>query len=312
MGGPKIRCNEFVEGEINLTEGEFIHLKHSTGPGNKHCITTSVNGILEDLCPGNRILLDDGYLILTVHDRVSPLEVNCKIVSGGILKARKGINLPDVKIPIPALTEKDKVDAKYMWKMRLDYVALSFVQKSQDVQDLLNFFQNCNSESHLNDDERNHFEEGWRPHIISKIEKPAAILDIDEILKVTDGIMVARGDLGVEASLDKVPVIQKMLIHKANEMDKPVITATQMLESMIEAQNPTRAEVSDVANAVFDGTDAVMLSAEAAVGKYPIEAVKMVFFILSDIIDVSNLHYSRRRRLLYASYSPNATTQFFS
>ncbi|KAJ1568875.1 hypothetical protein HK096_004987 [Nowakowskiella sp. JEL0078] len=240
--GPKIRCNDFGElPYIELVRGSKVTLRHSS---------KSV--------PGSN-------------------EVECEVVIGGKLKPRKGINVPDLKLDILALTDKDAGDARYMFAQRLDYVALSFVQRAQDVQDLINVFKECqNSETDEEEAENGEIEVGWRPRIISKIEKPQALEEIDQIIEISDGIMVARGDLGVEVSFEKVPVIQKMLIRKANLAEKPVITATQMLESMISSPVPTRAEVSDVANAVFDGTDAVMLSAECAVGKYPIETVKMM------------------------------------
>lgn len=239
--------------------------------GRDGLIVSPVPGLIDQLGIGHRVLLDDGYIILSVLEKKS-VEMEgevvscavCRIVQGGDLKPKKGINVPDLKLNIAALTEKDKIDARYIFEKQLDYVALSFVQKPQDVRDLLDLFDQLKTE------------DGWRPWIISKIEKPQALDDIDEIIKITDGIMVARGDLGVEVNYDRVPVIQKMLISKCNAAEVPVITATQMLESMIHSPTPTRAEVSDVANAVFDGTDAVMLSAECAVGEFPLEAVKMV------------------------------------
>ncbi|KAI9204635.1 pyruvate kinase [Polychytrium aggregatum] len=282
--GPKIRCNAFKDKpSINLTTGETVILRYSEDVGDTGIITTKIQQIVRDLQIGHRVLLDDGFIQLKVEKRISVTELECRIVVGGVLKPRKGINVPDLKVDIPALTEKDKLDARYMFSQRLDYVALSFVQKSQDVQDLIDWFHQCEAEeraagnnSLIQATETNEIEDNWRPHIISKIEKPQALEAIDEILRVTDGIMVARGDLGVEVSLERVPVIQKTLIRKANALGKPVITATQMLESMISSPTPTRAEVSDVANAVFDGTDAVMLSAECATGQFPVETVTMM------------------------------------
>ncbi|KAJ3294592.1 hypothetical protein HDU76_006942, partial [Blyttiomyces sp. JEL0837] len=281
--GPKIRCNAF-EGlpSIPLEKGKTIRLVHSKNLGDPSTITTDIPQIVRALEIGHRVLLDDGSIALRVKERISPDELICDILVGGTLKPKKGINVPDMKVDLPALTEKDARDARFMYKMRIAYVALSFVQKPQDVQDLLDLFEECRKEDMATRAEGKFnpldadLEEDWRPHIISKIEKPQALDVIDDIIRITDGIMVARGDLGVECSLEQVPLIQKTLIRKTNAADKAVITATQMLESMINSPVPTRAEVSDVANAVFDGTDAVMLSAECATGQYPIETVEMM------------------------------------
>ncbi|KAI8615868.1 Pyruvate/Phosphoenolpyruvate kinase-like domain-containing protein [Chytriomyces sp. MP71] len=285
--GPKIRCNTFAPNpSIHLIPGSKIRIVYSSGPGDESTITTSISQIVNAIQVGHRVLLNDGSLKLVVTERVSQDEVLCKVLVGGELKAKKGINVPDMAIALPALTEKDACDARYMYKMRLDYVALSFVQRPEDVQDLLNLFETLKKEE---EEARligvapfdcgipvDGLEEDWRPHIIAKIETPHSLEVIDDIIHVADGIMVARGDLGVECSLEQVPNIQKTLIRKTNAADKPVITATQMLESMINSPVPTRAEVSDVANAVFDGTDAVMLSAECATGDFPLETVAMM------------------------------------
>ncbi|KAI8841893.1 Pyruvate/Phosphoenolpyruvate kinase-like domain-containing protein [Chytriomyces cf. hyalinus JEL632] len=285
--GPKIRCNTFAPNpSIQLVPGTTIRLVHSTEPGNDTTITTAISQIVGEIKIGHRVLLNDGSLKLIVQERVSKDEIICKVVVGGELKAKKGINVPDMAIALPALTEKDSSDARYMYKMRLDYVALSFVQRPQDVQDLLDLFdvlkagdaatRAAGGDLYDSGVAADDLEEDWRPHIIAKIETPHSLEVIDEIIHIADGIMVARGDLGVECSLEQVPLIQKTLIRKTNAADKPVITATQMLESMINSPVPTRAEVSDVANAVFDGTDAVMLSAECATGDFPLETVNMM------------------------------------
>ncbi|TPX33192.1 pyruvate kinase [Synchytrium microbalum] len=307
LGGPKIRCNAFKGApSIQVVTGTNVLLRSTLELGEPGIITTDIHQIVRNLQPGHRVLLDDGNIAMKMVSRTNDDEIVCHVTAGGELKPRKGINVPDLKIPLPALTEKDKRDAKYMYKMRLDYVALrrynlilyliiyplsSFVQRPEDVQDLLDLFTECHKEELVRlkaealasgveepmrtVEEDNEIEEDWRPHIISKIEKPQALDQIDDIIRITDGIMVARGDLGVECSLEQVPVLQKMLIRKTNQAEKPVITATQMLESMVHAPVPTRAEVSDVANAVFDGTDAVMLSAEMATGDFPVETVAM-------------------------------------
>ncbi|TPX66488.1 pyruvate kinase [Spizellomyces sp. 'palustris'] len=291
--GPKIRCNDFKPGPtIQLTPGRPVRLIVSSGPGTDGVITTKIPEVVRQLENGHRILLDDGNLTLRVSRRISDTELECEVLVGGELKSHKGINVPDIRLGVAALTDKDKRDAEYAYRMRLEYVAMSFVQRVEDVEELKRLFGEWkNSDAQLSantrgivrhpvhddiDAEVDELEENWRPHIILKIEKPQALDVIDDLIRVGDGIMVARGDMGVEISLERVPVIQKMLIRKANAADKPVITATQMLETMINSPVPTRAEVSDVANAVFDGTDAVMLSAECATGKYPIETVQMM------------------------------------
>ncbi|EGF78997.1 hypothetical protein BATDEDRAFT_35493 [Batrachochytrium dendrobatidis JAM81] len=299
LGGPKIRCNAFQPAvtEILLVSGSTVVLDASNDPCSEGRITTTVASLVLSLQPDHRVLIDDGAMQLKMTRRLSPSSIELLVVVGGHLKPHKGINVPDIRLDVPALTEKDKLDAVYMWDHRLDYVALSFVQVASDVQQLLDLFEilrlrprldgvdtssitNISSGSLETGVEPEYGEEfpqlPWRPLIISKIEKPQALDVIDEIIAVTDGIMVARGDLGVEISLERVPIIQKMLIRKANAAEKPVITATQMLESMIHSPFPTRAEVSDVANAVLDGTDAVMLSGECAVGDYPVETVQMM------------------------------------
>lgn len=297
--GPKIRNNAFKDNKksIPLHKGQILHLKATTDLSDENTICMNTPQIIKQLQPNQRVLLDDGNISLRVRNRISEDTLEVEVLAGTELKPRKGINVPDIVVDIPALTEKDKKDAKFIWEQRLDFIALSFVQRSQDVQDLLDLMKEFREEEEekkkiypplgipvdsLKSYDYDYLKEEtelcktWRPMVISKIEKPQALDEIDEIIKVSDGIMVARGDLGVECQLEKVPIVQKELIRKANGAEKPVITATQMLESMINSPVPTRAEVSDVANAVFDGTDAVMLSGECASGDYPIESVKMM------------------------------------
>jgi len=296
--GPKIRNNGFKDREsIPLQKGQILHLKASAELGDENTICMNTPQIIKQLKPEHRVLLDDGNISLRVVKRISENTLEVEVIAGTELKARKGINVPDILVDIPALTEKDKRDAKFIWEQRLDFIALSFVQRSQDVQDLIDLMAEFRKEEEerkkeypplgipvdsLNDYDYDFLMEEvklskeWRPMVVSKIEKPQALDEIDDIIKVSDAIMVARGDLGVECQLEKVPIVQKELIRKVNAAEKPVITATQMLESMITNPVPTRAEVSDVANAVFDGTDAVMLSGECAAGAYPIESVKMM------------------------------------
>jgi pyruvate kinase len=268
LQGPKFRCGT-VQGEsVELVVGETVEMalmeseSDLTVPGRITLAdTVEQNAMIRGLEVGMDVLLNDGFLAMKVVERVSPNAVKCEITIGGPLKSRKGINVPDLQIDCAALTAKDRDDAEYLLD-KVDYMAVSFVQKGADIQELIDIM------------DAKGIAAGDRPLIIPKIEKPAALKNIDEILAVSDGLMVARGDMGVELGLERVPFAQKFLIKKANEANKFCICATQMMESMIEAPVPTRAEVSDVANAIFDGSDAVMLSGECAVGKFPCETVE--------------------------------------
>ena len=259
LQGPKIRVGQVKEPGILLQVGQefIITTEKCIGEGNK--VSTSYEPLAEEVKPGNRILLDDGLLELEVK-RVSGKDVITEVIVGGTLTSRKGINLPNVDIKSPALTHKDTSDLRFILKLDVDFVALSFVRKPQDI-DLVKKIMD---------------EEGNYLSIIAKIEKPEALDYIDEILSRSGGLMVARGDLGVEINTEEVPTVQKMLIRKCNEVGKPVIVATQMLDSMIRNPRPTRAEASDVANAVLDGASAVMLSGESASGKYPLQSVEIM------------------------------------
>jgi pyruvate kinase len=261
LAGPKIRIGSLPE-PITLVDGETVTLapEELAGPAE---LPTTYAALAEDVGPGDRILLDDGILELRVVD-VRPPRVLCEVIRGGLLKSNKGMNLPGIRVSAPALTEKDLRDLEFLIEADVDYVALSFVQRAEDIVDL-----------------RRRIPDG--PLIVAKIEKDTALENIDAILSESDGVMVARGDLGVELPFEEVPIAQKRIIHLANLFGRPVITATQMLESMIEAPRPTRAEASDVANAVFDGTDAVMLSGETAAGRYPLLAVEAMVRIASEI-----------------------------
>ena len=273
--GPKVRCNGFATatGTIHLEEGETIVVEASEEEGEPGVIRTKIANLVRDLREGNRILLDDGNMGLVVTERESETRIVCQITVGGTLKANKGINVPDIAISdLSALTEKDKRDAAWVLKNAaglVDFFALSFVQRAEDVVELREFLE-----------EHSEGKGAWG--IVSKIEKPQAVDAIDAIIEVSDAIMVARGDLGIECALEHVPRLQKYIIERSNLAKKPVITATQMLESMISAPIPTRAEVADVANAILDGTDAVMLSGEAAVGQYPVQTVQMMVRIALD------------------------------
>lgn len=267
LQGPKFRVGRFEDGEfIMLEKGQRISFAYGEGEarGDKNTIRCNVQPLVRALEVGNSLLLDDGTIELKVVERRTPDEVVCEVQNAGKLKERKGINVPDIAIPVPALTDKDKSDCEFALKQGTDFVALSFVQHAKDVIELREYMASL---GYARED---------MPQIVCKIEKPQAIDNIDEILAETDVIMVARGDLGVELRPEYVPSRQKRLIQRANELQVPVITATHMLESMISKPFPTRAEVSDVANAVYDGTDAVMLSGESAMGDYPKEAVSMM------------------------------------
>lgn len=261
--GPKIRVGRFKEKIVTLKKGQSFTITTDKIMGDEHKASCTQGRLHEVIKPGHRILLDDGLIFLVV-DRVSGRNIHTTVVFGGPLKDNKGMNLPDTKIPISCLTPKDLRDLDFGLKNHVDFVALSFVQTADDIRRAKRIIHRVANP----------------PAIIAKIESAHAVHDLEEILKVTDGIMVARGDLGVECPLEQVPAIQKEMIHAATRMGKFVITATQMLESMTSKPRPTRAEASDVANAVLDGTDAVMLSAETASGDFPVESVKTMSRII--------------------------------
>jgi pyruvate kinase len=265
--GPKIRVGKMYSGQVILEKGKTITLTTAGILGTALRVSHTYAELARDVKPGDPILLDDGLLQLRVES-VQGNEVLCRVVDGGLLKDNKGMNLPGSSLSVPALTEKDKLDIVFGRELGVDWFALSFIRNPGDVEEAKAL-------------------SGGIP-ILAKIEKPEAVLKLDEILNIADGVMVARGDLGVEAGHEKVPMIQKRILRQAKLLAKPSITATQMLDSMIKNPRPTRAEVSDVANAVLDGTDAVMLSAETSVGDYPIEAVKTLTTIIHEIEESQN------------------------
>jgi pyruvate kinase len=266
LQGPKIRTSKLKDHQsVLLKTGGRLTITPRDVPGSASLVGTTFKTLAENVEQGSRILLSDGLIELRVHD-VDGADVVCEIINGGMLGENKGINLPGIPVRVPSLTDKDSADLEFALKNGVDAIAVSFVRTAEDVRLVRNRVSAYGSET-------------W---IIAKLEKPQAIEHLDAILTVADGIMVARGDLGVEVPPEMVPAIQKHIIRRATEYRKPVITATQMLESMIENPRPTRAEVSDVANAVYDGTDAVMLSGESAVGKYPVETVSMMARIVAD------------------------------
>lgn len=255
--GPEIRVKAFKEEKVRLEEGAPFTLTTREVEGDATIVSVSYANLPQDVHCGSRVLIDDGLIELTVED-VTETDVLCRVVNGGIVRSRKGVNLPGVEVKLPSLTEKDIADLKFGVEHGFDIVAASFIRSAEDVLKIRKVLEENG---------------GGGMHIISKIENRQGVDNIDKILEVSDGIMVARGDLGVEIPPEEVPLVQKVLIAKANRIGKPVITATQMLESMVRSPRPTRAEANDVANAIFDGSDAIMLSGETAAGAYPLEAV---------------------------------------
>lgn len=269
LQGPKIRTGKLEGGQpISLVPGAPLVVTTEPIEGNAARISTTYERLAHDVKPGNRILLADGVMELRV-DRVAPPEVFCTVVRGGMLGEKKGINLPGIAVSAPSLTEKDLEDLTFGLELGVDYVALSFVRSPNDVVDLKTRISRL----------------GKNAAVVAKIERPEALSRFSDIVETADAIMVARGDLGVEVELHRVPQIQKSLIRMCNELGVPVITATQMLESMMSNARPTRAEAADVANAIYDGTDAVMLSGETANGRYPVEAVTTMAHIAESADD---------------------------
>lgn len=268
LSGPKIRTRTLQDGlPVELKPGELFTITTREIVGNATEVSTTFSELPDSVKKGTIILIDDGAMELRV-EKVEGTDVICRVVVGGWLKERKGINLPNTPLPIPSMTEKDHADLVWAMGQNVDYIALSFVRTAQDCREVKDEIKRLNTRAM------------GRALLVAKIEKAEAIENLDEIIAETDGVMVARGDLGVETSVEFVPVYQKRIISKAVVHDKFVITATQMLQSMIDSPNPTRAEASDVANAVWDGTDAVMLSAETASGSYPVEAVRTMARII--------------------------------
>lgn len=266
LQGPKIRTGRMIDGALPLVRGDRLDITTSDLLGRPGLISTIYKSLPRDVKPGARILLDDGMIELKVQS-VSGDIVHCTVVEGGVLKDLKGINLPGVDVSAPSLSEKDLADLDFCLATEVDFLALSFVRTASDVEQLKKII----------------YDRGMQVPVVAKIEKPEALRNFRSILAVADAVMVARGDLGVEVSPEKVPLVQKKIIRACNKAGKPVITATQMLESMILHARPTRAETSDVANAILDGTDAVMLSGETASGSYPVEAVRTMAKVALDV-----------------------------
>ena len=266
LQGPKIRLGRFAEGPVTLINGATFTITIDDIAGDVERCSTTFKGLPGDVSPGDTILIDDGLIELRAKE-VTPTDVICDVVVGGPVSNNKGINLPGVAVSVPALSEKDTEDLRWALRNGLDMVALSFVRSARDIDAVHKVMD----------------EEGRRIPVIAKIEKPQAVANLDDIIDAFDAFMVARGDLGVELPLEDVPLVQKQIIRAARKWAKPVIVATQMLESMISAPRPTRAEASDVANAILDGTDAVMLSGETSVGAYAVEAVQVMARVITAV-----------------------------
>jgi pyruvate kinase len=260
LQGPKLRVGEMENNGVDLTVGALVKITTEKQIGTSDVIYTNYKEFPADVKPGETILLDDGKLVMMIESTDGQKEVMARVIQGGILSSKKGLNLPNTKVSLPSLSQKDIEDLHFALSCDVDWIGLSFVRNAADVVALKAIIQ----------------ESGKHAKVVAKIEKPEAVDQIDEIIAETDAVMVARGDLGVEIPIQNVPLVQKMIVRKCVENAKPVIVATQMMESMITNMTPTRAEVTDVANAVIDGADAVMLSGESSVGKYPIEAIKMM------------------------------------
>ena len=276
LQGPKLRVGRIGGGGIDLANGAAFSLDRDETPGDARRACLPHRELFGALQPGARLLIDDGKLVLRVT-AVSPDRIDTEVITGGRLSDRKGVNVPDVVVPLPALTEKDRADLAFALDHHVDWIALSFVQRPEDVAEARALIKG-------------------RASLLAKIEKPAALERLDEIMELADAVMVARGDLGVELPPQRVPAAQKRIVALARALGKPVVVATQMLESMITAPTPTRAEVSDVATAIYDGADAIMLSAESAAGQFPIEAVAMMDAIAREVEGdpgyFGRLHYS--------------------
>lgn len=280
--GPEIRTHNFKEPVVTLVEGSLVDVVAGEEIiGDETAFSVTYEHLADDVVPGNRILVDDGLIELEVL-RVTGNRINCKVLNTGYISNHKGVNLPGIKTQLPALTDRDIADLKFGVEMGVDFVAASFIRKAEDVLSIRKVLRNLGGDDIF---------------LISKIENQEGVDNVEEIVKFSDGIMVARGDMGVEVPLEQVPVIQKKIIELCNTYGKPVITATQMLESMVRNPRPTRAEVSDVANAIFDGSDAIMLSGETANGKYPVEAVETMARIAKETENQLNYEEILNRKM---------------
>lgn len=274
LSGPKLRVGKMASAEVMLVDGAELRLTTEDVEGTAERITVTYPGLLKDVQEGERILLDDGKLVIKAGKR-DGTDLITTVVQGGILRPKKGVNLPETNLSLPSLTEKDLIDLDFALKHNVAWVALSFVRHQKDIVELKELIEKM----------------GGKALVIAKIEKPEAVENIEEIIAESDGLMVARGDLGVEIPMQNVPLVQKEIVIKSQRAGKPVIIATQMMESMITSLTPSRAEVNDVANAVMDGADAVMLSGETSVGKYPVEVIDTMSKIVSRVEDYEGIYF---------------------
>lgn len=287
--GPEIRCGQIEDNKLEVVKDQIIKIVPQEVIGNKQRFSITPTSVFDDVSVGNSVLIDDGKVRLTILE-IDESGLTCRVENPGVIKTKKGVNVPNVKLSMPFISAKDEADIRFGAKMKVDFIAASFVRRGQDVLDIRKIL---------------HSENNHDIKIIAKIENQEGVDNLKEILEVADGVMVARGDLGVEVSLALVPIYQKKIISMANEFGKPVITATHMLESMMSNPRPTRAEANDVANAILDGTDAIMLSGESAVGDYPIEAVQTMDTIAKSIEEI--IPY--RKRLETAIQTSHRTIQ---
>lgn len=275
LQGPKLRIGNIENGEIEIVEGQQLTFTTQERMGSADGVFINYDNFPRDVKAGETVLVDDGKLELKVASTNGKDEVQLEVIHGGALRSRKGVNLPNTHLSLPCLTEKDLEDLKFVLEKDFDWVGLSFVRSANDIRELRKIID----------------ESGKHTKIIAKIEKPEAIDEIDEIIQLADGVMVARGDLGVEIPMERVPMIQKEIVSKCMHYSKPSIIATQMMESMIQSVTPTRAEVNDVANAVLDGADAVMLSGETSTGKFPVQAVKAMKTIVEEVETFEGIYH---------------------
>ncbi len=281
LQGPKLRVGEMENGSVELIVGQKIQISTVKQIGTSSVLYTNYKEFAQDVKAGERVLLDDGKIVMEILSTNGKDNVECVIIQGGPLSSKKGLNLPNTKVSLPSLSEKDLSDLHFALGENVDWIGLSFVRTAKDVSELREIIDS--TEKHAK--------------IVAKIEKPEAVEEIDGIIASTDAVMVARGDLGVEIPLQNVPLVQKMIVNKCVEHGRPVIVATQMMESMVINMTPTRAEVTDVANAVLDGADAVMLSGETSVGKYPVEAIRMMNSIIGQAEMYEGLYYKEEAPL---------------
>lgn len=287
--GPEIRLGNFANNSVELKAGDEFCLTTEDIPGNEKKVSITYKQLPQDVSAGSRILIDDG-LVEMVAERVTDTEIWCRVKNGGVISTHKGVNIPNGKLSMPYMNDTDRSDILFGIENQVDFIAASFVREAADIKELRAFLQENGGED---------------IKIISKIENRQGVDNIDEILEVSDGIMVARGDLGVEIPIQEIPSIQKMMIHKVYNAGKIVITATQMLDSMMKNPRPTRAEATDVANAIYDGTSAIMLSGETAAGKYPVEALKTMVEIAE--YTENDIDYEKRFRMYHSLTNPDIT-----